>query len=255
MRAIPAEVLAQLDRSVCAGNSLTLTGQLDPKLYRAVNKVVEAAGGKWNRKAGCHVFDGDAGEAIEQVILSGGVGRKQELGQFDTPPEIAARVVSLAEIEPGMRVLEPSAGIGCLALPALRAGAQVLAVEIDQKRSLRLVSELTGHDAMVLEGDFLTFAAAGQIGIFDRVVMNPPFARQADIDHVMAAERRLKPGGVLVAVMSAGIGFRTNSKTFFFRQWLAERGDIVDHLAADAFRPSGTSVSACIVKLTGRGRP
>jgi 16S rRNA G1207 methylase RsmC len=35
--------------------------------------------------------------------------------------------------------------------------------------------------------------------------MNPPFARQADIHHVNHALKFLKPDGLLVSVMSAGV--------------------------------------------------
>ncbi len=52
---------------------------------------------------------------------------------------------------------------------------------------------------------------------FDRVVMNPPFERQQDIDHVSRAAGMLKPGGRLVSVMSAGVTFRENNKTRWFR--------------------------------------
>src|SRR3546814_19124442 len=38
---------------------------------------------------------------------------------------------------------------------------------------------------------------------FDAVIMNPPFDRGRDCDHVRHALAFLKPGGVLVAIMSA----------------------------------------------------
>ncbi|KMV67307.1 hypothetical protein WB66_12390 [bacteria symbiont BFo1 of Frankliniella occidentalis] len=38
------EVLNVLSACVCEGNNLTLTGQLDRKLYARTNKVIEAAG-------------------------------------------------------------------------------------------------------------------------------------------------------------------------------------------------------------------
>lgn len=86
MKAIPQDVLRELERAAITGEQLRLSVQMDRKLYDQVNKVIVAAGGKWNRKAGAHLFPYDAGAAIEQIILTGGVGPKQELGQFDTPP-------------------------------------------------------------------------------------------------------------------------------------------------------------------------
>ena len=54
---IDDDVLAVLSRSTVVGSSLVIPDQLDRKLYVKTNKVLEAAGGKWNRKARAHVFD------------------------------------------------------------------------------------------------------------------------------------------------------------------------------------------------------
>ena len=49
-------------------------------------------------------------------------------------------------------------------------------------------------------------------GSYDRVVMNPPFDLERDIDHVMHAMEFLKPDGLLVAIMSAGTEWRGDEK-------------------------------------------
>lgn len=48
-----------IDRADIIGNKLFIQEQLDRKLYEAVNKALEAAGGRWNKKAKAHVFKGD----------------------------------------------------------------------------------------------------------------------------------------------------------------------------------------------------
>lgn len=68
---IENDVLTVLARAQTDGNALRLVGQLDRKLYERVNKVLEAAGGKWNRKAKAHLYEGGAAEAMEQIILTG----------------------------------------------------------------------------------------------------------------------------------------------------------------------------------------
>jgi predicted RNA methylase len=252
---ISPEVLDVLGNCTFEGNKLFLPGvQLERKLYEAVNKVLQANGGKWNRSAKAHIFDEPAEEAIEQALLTGEFRRlKQDLGQFDTPAAVVDRVMELADIQPGMRVLEPSAGIGRLALAAVERGGQVMCYEIDEKRCAALVQSTIAALAekkprldMVVQLDFLTHAPAPN---YDRVVMNPPFAKQADISHVLHALAFLKPGGRLVAVMSSSVRFRTNSKATSFR-------DLVDGLGAEwedvdpgAFRESGTMVSTCILKV------
>ncbi|MEN5084299.1 class I SAM-dependent methyltransferase [Bosea sp. TWI1241] len=240
---IPTAVLQVLDAALVAGSTVRLTGTLDRALYTKVDKVLQAAGGKWSRKERAHVFLGDAAGALEQIILTGGGSKKQELGQFDSPAEVVAAVMELAGIDQPMQVLEPSAGRGALALAAARLTDHVLCVEIDPARCASLVK---AGLRSVIEADFLSLDG---LGLFDRVVMNPPFAGQADIDHVLRAAKRVRPGGRLVSVMSAGTGFRQNRKAVAFREWIARRGGRCAPLPSDAFRASGTSVQTCIVSV------
>lgn len=114
---INQNVMQVLSGATIDGARLVLNGALDRKLYSDVNKVIEAAGGKWSRKYGAHIFEGNAGDAIEPILLTGTyTNMKQDFGQFDTPDELAADVVRLAKIEAGLAVLEPSFGIGNLAI-------------------------------------------------------------------------------------------------------------------------------------------
>jgi hypothetical protein len=52
-------VVAALQNADIVGNKLFLPEQLDTKLYEAVNKALEDAGGSWNKKAKGHVFQSD----------------------------------------------------------------------------------------------------------------------------------------------------------------------------------------------------
>ncbi|MBV0881613.1 hypothetical protein KTQ42_20235 [Noviherbaspirillum sp. L7-7A] len=58
----------------------------------------------------------------------------------------------------------------------------------------------------------------------DRILMNPLFARQADIDHVLHAWSMLKEGGRLVAIMAASVTFRHNAKSVVFRHLITSHG-------------------------------
>jgi len=54
---VPQDVLAILSAADVDDTLLTMnSGQLDRKMYLAVNKVLEMMGGKWNRKQKGHVF-------------------------------------------------------------------------------------------------------------------------------------------------------------------------------------------------------
>jgi len=116
---------------------------------------------------------------------------------FQTPPELAARLVALLGVIPaGARVLEPSAGLGRL-LGALPAHAQTVAVEIAPDCTAELYrQDRTG--VQILQRDFLTVDTS-ELGLFDYVVMNPPFTMRSDIRHIQHALTFLKKGGKLAA--------------------------------------------------------
>ena len=246
---ISNDVLDVLSNATTSGNALSLSGQLDRNLYQRANKVIEAAGGKWNRKTQCHLFDADAADAMDQIILTGEVTVKQDFGYFPTPPAIVDQLIELAELSHGMDLLEPSAGQGAIAIKALRAGARrVDCVELLPGNVRELTSAITaaGFCATVEMVDFLTIPP---VPCYDRVIMNPPFARQADIHHVNHAMKFLKPDGILVSVMSAGVMFRTNRLTVDFKNMVdAHDGEIIP-LPEGSFKESGTLVNTVIVKM------
>jgi hypothetical protein len=97
---------------------------------------------------------------------------------FPTPGAIIERMLEFASVEADHRVLDPSAGAGdiCLAVRAL-GGSTVDCFEIN----LDLVQALTLLGFPPLARDFLT---ATPRPIYDRVVMNPPYSKDAYINHV-----------------------------------------------------------------------
>jgi len=252
---IESSVLDVLSNATTEGNSLKLNGQLSRPLYVSTNKVLEAAGGKWNRKAQAHIFENDAAEIMDTIILTGKVtNKKQDLGYFPTPAAVVKRLLELAEIEQGMLVLEPSAGQGAIAVKAAKMGAVVHCFEIDPSNANKLASNLfaVSPEYSVTREDFLTInpeKANFRGDLYDRVIMNPPFTRQADIRHVMHALRFLAPGGRLVSVMSSGVTFRTNKLTENFREALKAHRGTIEPLPESTFAESGTNVNTVIVTL------
>lgn len=179
---------------------------------------------------------------------------------FPTPPELARRIVAAADAAglSGRRVLEPSAGTGNLlkAIIDSATGAdccRTVAVEIDprlctlleQQRNLTLYANEGNHK--IVCGDFLQ--CNGDLGTFDRIVMNPPFADGQDMRHVEHALHMLKPGGRLVAVMSPGFTFRQDRQATAFRAMIEERGGVVEPLPDDSFKDSGTGVRTVLVTI------
>ena len=160
---------------------------------------------------------------------------------FPTPPELAQRVVELAEIREEHTVLEPSAGTGNL-LRAVRdasPGSLLWAVEIDS----RLMQHYANHKGRpacdsTTVGDFL--AMNGELGTFDRVVMNPPFDHGADIRHIEHARGKLNPGGRLVAICANGPRQRAALQPIA-TAWI--------DLPAGSFADQGTGVNTAIVVI------
>lgn len=240
-------VLDILDRSQVEGRILRLPPeQLDRKTYEAVNKIIVIAGGKWNKKSKGHVFGYDAADVIDSILLTGTIQNiRQDFGQFDSPPAVVARVVKLAEIAPGMRVLEPSAGVGNIVAGVEAAGAEVTAIEIDAAR----LQKAKERCQMVGGIRLLNFLSTKPEPTFDRVAMNPPFAKQADIAHVEHAAKFLKPGGRLVSVMSPTWQTRSTKIAASFRAFLQALNAVVVELPSGSFKDSGTGVNAVIVSF------
>lgn len=239
------DVLEVLSRAHTNGNALTLTGQLGRKLYEKTNKVLEACGGKWNKKAKAHLFSDEAATRVDQIILSGEVEvPKDEFNFFPSPPSVVARLMDLADVRHGMRVLEPSAGKGSIAYACADAGATVDCYDLMEANFVALAGD--ARLGSVRHMDFLVQAPEAS---YDRVVMNPPFAKQADITHVLHALQFLKPDGLLVSVMSASVTFRDNRLTQEFRDLIRERGGDIEALPEGAFKQSGTMVNTVIVTI------
>lgn len=241
------DVLAVLDRVEASGPGAVITERLDRPMYEKVNKVLVAAGGKWNRAKKAHIFDGEAADAIEQVLLTGTVvDQRNELQFFPTPPPIVDQLIDLADIRPGMTVLEPSAGNGAIARAAAAAGADVWCVEVDPKHRAALFA-IDGVTT-IRTADFLSVTP--DIGLrVDRVVMNPPFARFADVRHVTHALSFLKPGGRLVSVMGMGVAFRQNHEVVEFRRLVDAFGGSIEPLPEGAFKASGTMVRTVVATM------
>jgi predicted RNA methylase len=222
--------------------------RLERKTYEAVNKCLADIGGKWNRKAKGHVFDHDPSEEFDNLILTGETkDMKKEFQFFPTPREIAERLCDLAELSSESKVLEPSCGDGALADAVFARGvASLTGIEING--DMRRYLDFKPYE--VIFGDFLALTDDRREETeYDRIVMNPPFSKQRDVDHITRAYEILRPGGVLVAVCSPSPFFRNNAKSVAFASFLSEVGAEVLDVPEGAFKASGTNIRTKIVKI------
>lgn len=244
---VAQDVLRVLSEAETDGPNLRLVGTLDRPLYERTDKVLRAAGGRWNRTAKAHVFSASAADAVDQVILTGSVVAPSDFGFFPTPSPVVERLLDLAELVPGHEVLEPSAGTGAIASVVAQT-CTVDCVELVAANADAIAT--AGYARVVVTGDFLD---CHPLPFYDRVIMNPPFARRADVAHVQHAFGFLRPGGRLVSVMSAGVTFRRDRLTMEFRGLVEAHGGTLYPLPPDSFKVSGTRVSTVIVVMDKGG--
>lgn len=181
----------------------------------------------------------------------------KNLGFFPSPAAVVSKVIESASLyradgDPLLRILEPSAGTGAIAAAAVdkRVGT-VDCVEIDPGRADGLWH--SGRYGRVLPVDFMALQPE-TTGLYDRVIMNPPFDRERDIDHVNHALRFLKPDGRLVAVMSAGTEFRETRKAAAFRDLMKQFKARWRDLPPGSFASVGTNCNTVLLTVNKSGR-
>lgn len=232
---IAKEIIDLLAKCEVEGKTLKITEQLDRKTYGQLNKVLTAIGGKWNAKQRVHLFQEDVSEMIENIINTGEYSCiKKDFQFFPTPIELAKKIIKLAEITPDDICLEPSAGMGNIA--QFMPNCDVIELHEDNRKTLIDKGFNLVHD------DFLTFIPEKK---YTAIVMNPPFSKGQDIEHVTKAIEMAER--VVVAITSASVMFRNDKKTEAFRKLVAYYGGTIEELPAESFKESGTQVNTCLI--------
>lgn len=242
---IDDEVMTILKRSTIDETSLKLPPGLLPRpLYDRVNKALVFAGGKWNRSTQSHVFTDDPRKKLGIMIETGvAIDEKKLFQAFWTPPALAAEVVQMANVH-SQRVLEPSAGRGALVEACAKAGAvRVDCIDLNPANVEYLIAEGL---RTVKFGDFLMMKPPKEKYL--RIVMNPPFTRGQDFKHFMHALTWLEPGGILVAIISAGLATSKIEQAMEpcgYSYGLTRR-----EVPAGAFKESGTDIRTSIIRVS-----
>lgn len=163
---------------------------------------------------------------------------------FPTPQKIIDQMLGHLNITPDMKVLEPSAGCGHIADQLRNKSNHVDVIEMNPE--LREILQDKNHH--VVASDFLHFSSK----TYDVIVMNPPFSKGQDIEHVQHAYQLLNAGGMLVALMSEGPFFRKDQKSINWRSFLQQIDGTVKRLEEGSFlqsdRKTGVSVRMVILK-------
>lgn len=229
------------------GNIARFTSQERITDWALLKKVLLTLGGEWKGgKTQGFLFPANVNgfDRVEHAKATGEILDPRLAGFFPTPSELGQVLIDMAHLRPGNRVLEPSAGQGALAdLIVLNCPSVDLQL-----------CELLDDNVVVLEkkGYIVTardFLKTATMPFFDAVIMNPPFARAADIEHVTHAVEFLKQGGIVCAIMSAGVRFREDKKATAFRALVERMGGSISDNPEGSFLVSGTGVRTITVAL------
>lgn len=236
-----------LKESTIEGNVLKLPQiQLDRKDYCDVKKSLELIGGKWKSgKIQGFIFDSDPTILIDNLLGDSSPEKlKKDYQFFATPENLAREIVSLADVNKDNKILEPSAGQGAIIKEIIKCNIkEVDCFELMPTNQI-ILKEIKGVN--LIGDDFLN---ADDCLIYDRIIANPPFSKNQDIDHIQKMYKLLKDGGIMVSIASTHWQNSNNKKEIAFREWLAEiNADIID-IEKGAFKESGTNIGSVIIKI------
>lgn len=233
-----------LQQCTVDGNVVKLPNiQLDRKLYQDVAKALELIGGKWKGgKVFGFIFNSDPTELLEQI--GGGENRnlKKEFQFFATPESVADKLVYDADLQQYDTILEPSAGQGAI-IKAINKVCDVVPDCYELMPENVLMLKKSGLSFNLIGDDFLRH----QGKFYSKIIANPPFTKNQDIDHVKFMYSYLSRGGTLVSIMSESWREGTQKKQVEFRQWLKDVNASIYQLKKGSFKESGTMVGGVVV--------
>lgn len=183
-------------------------------------------------------------KAEKLKVLENEAANSKISGYFPTPKKIVDQMIEIADIQEGDKVLEPSAGTGDIADSVGVGKVDV----VEYSGLLRDILKEKGHT--VVGSDALEVT-----GTYDKIVMNPPFEKNQDIDHVTHAfNENLNSGGRLVAITSSHFTFANDKKSQAFRELVKANG-YYENLPEGSFKESrrSTGVNTCLVVLEKEG--
>jgi len=219
--------------------------QLDRKEYLEVKKALELIGGKWKGgKVFGFVFKTDPTDLLNQIANGEKRNLKKEFQFFATPEKLADELVYLADLKNHDTILEPSAGQGAI----IKAINKVCEVKPD-------CYELMDLNTVILKKTDLNFNLIGEDFMknegktYSKIIANPPFSKNQDIDHLKEMYNCLSRGGKLVCITSESWVNGNQKKQVDFKKWLEKLDAEIIDIEKGSFKESGTTVGGKIVVL------
>jgi len=209
--------------------------------YPQLRKALMDAGATYNKNT--FIFPNDAEQYINRLMGGKSINIKKEFQFFGTPDKLANQIIKDAEIELYHSVNEPSAGQGALvkAFHRLYPNKKIECFELmDINRNI--LEKMP--NVILTEWDFLKIGTEYN-NKFDRIIANPPFNKNQDIDHILKMWDCLTNNGRIVTIASKHWQHSKNKKETKFREWLNEINATITDIPAGEFSESGTKIATC----------
>lgn len=221
--------------------------QFNKKSYAEAKKWIEEAGGRWQGgKVQGFTFPFNPDRVFSILKEGKRCNLQQEYQFFETPNEIADWLVMLAGgIHDNDTVLEPSAGRGSI-IKAIHRSCPSVVVECYElmPENREFIDSL--ENVILLGEDFTKNA----VGYYSKIIANPPFSNNQDIDHVRLMYEHLTPGGTLAAITSPHWRLASEKKCVNFRDWLDKVNGKIFDIAPGEFKESGTTINTIAIVIT-----
>ncbi len=194
---------------------------------------------------------------------------QDEFQQFSTPPDLAFAMNWAAHVKGGDVFLEPSAGLGGLAVFGKNAGATVYVNEYSQRRA-DLLKTLPFEQVFTENAEQLNNILPESVRP-TVIVMNPPFSSTAGriegqrktsnvFSHLEQALARLEPGGRLVALIGKG---KIYKDPLVLERWLSDTAKTHTYrarigISGQGYKKYGTTYDNQIIvfdKMEPTGQP
>ena len=196
-------------------------------------------------------------EVLERYLRRHGLAARRSLSQNHLADgSVVERILAVADVHPGERVVEVGPGLGILTAALLRSGALVTAVELDDRLADHLTERFDGEPGLDLRrADVLDVELDDLVAPPWALVANVPYHITSPIlHHVLGAESRPDR---FVLMMQREVAERiaaapgAMSYLSVFVQYHATV-DVAFVVPATAFEPAPKVASAVLV---GRTRP
>lgn len=233
------------------GTIVKLPGvQLDRKLYVDVKKALELIGGKW--KGGNvqgFVFNEAPGNLLAQISIGTKVNIQKDYQFFWSPDSLCDRMVQMAYLEEYDLVLEPSAGQGAIIKAIQRTGFKGLIHYCELMPLNRTFLERIPDTAYITDNFLKLGRSKITTGVFDKIIANPPFSQDQDVDHILQMWDCLKPGGRIVTVSGKSWQYTSKKKAVKFRQFIEDVNAEIETIPAGTFKEAGTNIETLLLTI------